>query len=404
MVKNEETVIVKIVNEITGEGNLIKEKNLVSEVRKANGDLSRTYEKQTSTQRKRITVNKIETETGQDVYSVQKEILAQGPKFQTHYLGVMFAGMALNRAMSNLTATSKEWVGVNEVLSTALGVVMLPATLAFLDEAVLPLSDALMKLPENMQLAIGAAALFGEGLGSALEFGGQIILGASAFKIAFPELAKKISSGLSSKIGKGVGATIGVTLTVASISMLIEGINSESMALELAGLLGTAFGLGVTGFSFAGITGGIIGFTLGVGVGLIIEWSIKENKWKSKAKELGIDDKTIGEHVFRSTLLGGILGSGKSPSSSYSSKAGAVDFALGSSSFQGFAVGGQVTSSGLHYLHEGETVLRKDQTNNNGGNMSIVYNVTVSDKREFEAMLRKNNESIKNEVRRIVKI
>ena len=213
MVVNEETILVRIINKVEGADELVKESNLLSTVKKDNGDLTKVYEEQTGVQRTRVTVTEKSNAAGEKQVKVQKETLAQGPRFKMHFLGIMFGGMALNRAMSNLTATSKEWVGTGEIMATTMGVVMLPATLALLDNAILPLSEALLALPPEIQTVIGVTIIGLEGLGKVLETGGQIALGVGAFSIAFPGLATRIMSGLTRALatpaGRGIGVVIG---------------------------------------------------------------------------------------------------------------------------------------------------------------------------------------------------
>jgi len=67
-----------------------------------------------------------------------------------------------------------------------------------------------------------------------------------------------------------------------------------------------------------------------------------------------------------------------------------------------FKTGGIMPHTGLAYLHAGETVI---PANRSGGViLNVTYNVTVSDKREFEEMLDRNNRQLLNETRRIVKV
>jgi len=402
---NEETILVRIINKVEGADELVKESNLLSTVKKDNGDLIKVYEEQTNSQRKRVTVTEKATASGERQVKVQKETLAQGPRFKMHYLGIMFGGMALNRAMSNLTATSKEWVGIGELMSTTMGVVMLPATLELLDMAVLPLMEALLGMPEWVQTTVGVTVMGLEGLGKIAEFGGQIALGAGAFSIAFPALATKIGKGLTSalskNIGKGVVIAVGLTIAWGSIVSLKSAIEEGSLIKEIMSIIGIGTGLGMVGLMLGGPVGGLIGFTLGIGIGLIIDWHIAENRWKKKAEELGVSEEIIGEHALRSTALGSIMMSGKKPSFKFRQQETLVDSILGGDyNYASFAVGGNVSNTGLHFLHEGETVLRKDQAEMQGGNFSVTYNVTVSDKREFEQLLRANNQQLVRDVRR----
>lgn len=102
------------------------------------------------------------------------------------HLGIMFAGMALNRAMTSLTQTSRDWVGMGEIMSTTMGVVMLPATMDLLENGLIPLSSWFLDLPEPAQEAIGQVTFALQGLGGALMVGGQLALGLNSMKILWP--------------------------------------------------------------------------------------------------------------------------------------------------------------------------------------------------------------------------
>ena len=67
----------------------------------------------------------------------------------------------------------------------------------------------------------------------------------------------------------------------------------------------------------------------------------------------------------------------------------------------GLQSGGFIKSEGLAYLHSGETVIPKNSSNS--VNLSVTYNVNVSDKREFEDMLNENNIKLTEDVRRLIK-
>ena len=67
------------------------------------------------------------------------------------------------------------------------------------------------------------------------------------------------------------------------------------------------------------------------------------------------------------------------------------------------AVGGSIRKSGRYYLHEGEEVTSKSDVKSGQIIVNTTYHVNVSDKREFEDMLRKNNQQLTSNVRRIVK-
>jgi len=68
--------------------------------------------------------------------------------------------------------------------------------------------------------------------------------------------------------------------------------------------------------------------------------------------------------------------------------------------FPGRAVGGNIGTTGPYLLHQGERVISKQQNGN--ASINVTYNVTVSDKREFESMLERNNRQLTADVRRLV--
>lgn len=441
-------------------------------------------------------------------------------KFQMEQLGVMFAGMALNRAMSTLSATSREWVGVGELMSTMMGVVMLPTTMDLLNFGVLPLFDALTNLPEGAQKAIGLVALGLEALGGVMLVGGQLMLGMDSTatllsKIAGvkPELifTSKGLKGLSDKLApvmknlKNMAA--GVVIGFA-IKDLVEGdvMGAISKSMIAAGLY----------FNNGWLIGAGVVLTL-ASDGMLAEWSVKffdmigfAAEWASDTLSKAITgnfadidfsafsglfddmDKVAAERVLSGEAMsaalinrvGGVRGAldtlnrselealreiddeydkgiistheeyleqidktkkefawiaevslpkvaaayepiiergesvlsnllkitsiGKAASTA-SSTFGSLGFnpvSFISNLFSGDegnkAVGGRVNRTGRYFLHEGEEVINKNQTAS-GVALQVTYNVTVSDKREFEQMLRANNEKLTSDVRRMAK-
>jgi hypothetical protein len=385
---NEEQILVRIINKVEGSEELIKEKNLISEVTKSNGDLTKVYEDQTAAQRKRVTVTEKSTKEGREQNVVGMETLQQGPKFQMHFLGIMFGGMALNRAMSSLTATSKEWVGIGELMSTTMGVVMLPATLALLDEAVLPLMDALLSMPENVQTIVGVTVLGLENLGKIAEIGGQIALGAAAFSYQFPAMATAIKTGLTSalsrSIGTGIVVSVGLIVAWESIDFIRDGIEEGSLKKELLGVLGLGTGLGLAGLAIGGPVGGLLGFTLGISMGLVIDWFIKEG---GVAEGL----ETIGD--FAKSKFGASISAVLGPTARGVAIAGGF---IGDR----FADQESTINTNSFVSESGQGFSSSNNTSNQSGNISIVNNINVADKREFERMIKVNNDTLVREVRR----
>jgi len=156
-------VLVRIKNEVLGLEKLQAQEKVMGDLNKNTRDAVPENNKLTDSQRKQNSTTKEGTAN-------QKDLLMAN-------LGVMFAGMALQRGMQNLSKTSREWVGTGELMADTMGVVMLPTTIALMENGIIPLSEMLMSLPEGAQKSIGAVALSLEGLGGVMMTGGQLALG-----------------------------------------------------------------------------------------------------------------------------------------------------------------------------------------------------------------------------------
>lgn len=436
-------------------------------------------------------------------------------KFQMEQLGVMFGGMALNRAMSNLNATAREWAGMNELMSTAMGIVMLPTTMDLLNFGILPLFDALINLPEGAKKAIGLVALGLEGLGAVMLVGGQLMLGLDSTATLLSKIAGVkpefifTSKGLSSLqrkltplVGKlktlGKFAAAGILISVA-IKDLGEGqvVAALGDAFALAGIL--IGGLGGLALMTVGVTLKLLGdedflvdvLKVGFKIGKTLNSIIKEavisgftmrnfnvdniEGFGNVARAFGraieeIQQEQAGEGIFdfiaypenmlaavqedidrlEEELKDDIINkkeylaeliplvdkqekilkrwqaafakneefkteSKEIEKTSLTSSTGAFPTAspLGFNPISFIAnlfkdegnkaVGGRINRTGRYFLHEGEEVINKNQTSG-GVAMQVTYNVTVSDKREFEQMLRTNNDKLTADVRRMAKI
>ena len=97
----------------------------------ANKDKSFDLVQKQITDRMQGTRREIETLTTRNGKLVQqnKRVVTGYQRFHMELLSVMFAGMALSRAMGGLLQSSRQMVGVNEMLATTLGVTFLPAAI-----------------------------------------------------------------------------------------------------------------------------------------------------------------------------------------------------------------------------------------------------------------------------------
>ena len=451
---------------------------------------------------------------GMKMISTGRTLTKGFQKFQMENLGVMFAGMALNRTMSTLNATSREWLGIGELTSTMMGITMLDANMDLLQFGILPLFDALTNLPPAAQKAIGLTAIALEGLGGVMMVGGQFMLGLDSTATLLAKVA-----GVRPEI---IFSSKGLSALKTNLAPIMKNLGT---AARYAGT-GIAIAMAISDLSEGDVTGAITdgmiaagfyyknGWLLGAGIvlkmaneGMLADWSIKffdiigfASEWASDTLEKAVTfrggdidfspfmelfddmDTKAAERVLSGDAMsaalinrvGGVQGAldilNKSQQDeaqelqdkydlgvilsveelnrqlNESSKAydiiNTVNLTAMENSYEkieerggnildnllriastvltfgtapslfsnwadyigGKAVGGNIGSSGSYYLHEGETVLRKDESGNQSGNITVTYNVNVSDKREFEQMLRANNDKLTADVRRMSKV
>lgn len=112
--------------------------------------------------------------------------------FRMEMLGVMFFGMSLTRVIRGLTSTAMEWYGVNEVLTTALGILFLPVAETLLNwalwflEVVSNLTDTQKQWLKWVVLGIGI-------LGTFLTVAGTVVLGIGSMMSAFTVLLSPLA-------------------------------------------------------------------------------------------------------------------------------------------------------------------------------------------------------------------
>jgi len=121
----------------------------------------------------------------QDVGQASKKAAIMGRRFKMEWLGIMFAGMALDRAFGGLVRTQLKLFGVTDMMSSAWTIVMLPVM-----EKILPLIynliEVFMNLPEKVKLVIGTFILFGAVFGKILLVVGQVMLAVTSLMVVGP--------------------------------------------------------------------------------------------------------------------------------------------------------------------------------------------------------------------------
>jgi len=318
--------------------------------------------------------------------------------FRMEMLGVMFFGMAMQRVLFGLLKTSKEWTGVNEILSTALGVLFLPIAEKLLEWA-LKFLNWVDQLSEKEKKTIGWFVLVGGAVGTLLFLIGTLSLGIGSMILAFnfskvativgslgqvgasaTAAATKVAT-LKSILGKTILVAVGISIAWAGFTYIKKGIDEGSLLKEIIGVLLMGIGLGTAGgalgLTLLGVSSGVIGFTLGIGIGLIISWTIQKNKYESDLA------KRMAEKQFGTATAVEAVSRGFSPTGGQGTYMG-VESTPTLSSFQNMNISSSLIGAGRT------------------GNVTVspTYNITIPDKKEFEDMLERNNRDMVNEFRR----
>lgn len=324
--------------------------------------------------------------------------------FRMELLGIMFFGMMLNRVFMGLMRTSLEWVGINEILSAALGILFLPIALLILDWAIAFL-EFVSRLPDGVKMAIGAIVLLGAALGGLLFIVGSIGLGIGSLFVGIGEMAGTnfIGSFAAAMKGFNVMKFLGIGATIISIGWLIHELNKGNII--------AAIGAGIAGIGF------VTGNPWLIGLGLLITLMGDVDLQRQITKLfLSILDQVIafGEKIGQmiTNIFSGRKWNAGIDLSGF--KAGieeaAPNFQSGffKSTLPQFANGGVVpgsVGSPMPILAHGGERVTPVHGSSSGAPVVInaTYNVNVSDRREFEDMLRANNIKLTEDVRRLTK-
>ena len=197
--------------------------------------------------------------------NVKKGVAIHG-RFHMELLGVMFAGMALQRTMMGLLQPAMQATGIFEYWSSVLTVLFLPTVLALLP-AILELGSFIMDLSPAMKNIIGALVLFGATMGG-------LLFGIGTLGLAFFSLQIAVG-GLGIAMGPLIIAAAAVAAAVAILFLawqenwfgIREAVDRARPLIETAlTLVGEAVNL------FKGLVKEAIGLVLDVLGELGIEW------------------------------------------------------------------------------------------------------------------------------------
>ena len=426
-------VLVRLVGEVKGFEKWDKVSGTIKKVGGVTKELNGQYASLNNGQQRLVDVQVKYGKNGEKQSRINDRIIKQNERFHMEYLGLLFAGMALQRTMAGINQTSKEWLGINELMSTAMGVVTLPAMMGLLNDAVLPLVEGLLELPEGVQLTIGVSTLALEAVGGLASIVGQGAMGMYALK----QLGVPIST-----TGKIAGAGVGIVLAVSSIALLNSGIKEGDILKEVYGMLGALGSGAAAGFAIAGVPGAVGGIIITMGATLVMSLTAAKAELADKEKTKKEFDKQMSkmkddfmkenEGGTPTTLPSQNISAPFTPPKEISMPTSMTSQFNATGPFTGGfttptttkssnmfsniwnslfgkkgerAVGGNIPNTGMYMMHEGERVLRKDEVSNANSSQSvnITYNVNVSDKREFENMLKDYSRRMTEDIRRLSK-
>ncbi len=354
------------------------------------------------------TTRKLNSQTGKMDLALRKT--TRGVKsFNFAWLSVMFAGMALTRVFGGLIKAQFQLFGITELFTNLMTIILLPL-MELLLPIFLKLFEIFSELPDGVKLAIGAFILLGFVFGILLMIIGQVALAVGGFTLLWPVLGTAAAAVIGGIVGS-LGLILGV---IAIIIIIVAGmfIAWKNNFLGMKTIVDN-FISGVKQIfnGLVGVIGGVLNIIKGIflgdfelvkqGIVMIFNGLIDIIKGKFKALTSFILGVFVGAlqvvwNIVKLIIDGikfivtgiGKLG-GKTPS-----------IGLG---LPGRQSGGIIPETGPFMLHKGEKVLPAHQARGSSG--EIVINQTnvinVSDKRELEDMIRRNNLKLTDDIRRL---
>lgn len=279
--------------------------------------------------------------------------------FRMEMLGIMFFGMAINRAFGSLIRTSKEWMGVTEVLTTTLGILFLPLAETLLNWA-LKFMEIVGGLSERQKKWIGIIVLVGMALAGIIFLVGTFALGIGSLIQAFA-----LFGGAATSVVTVASAIGSVLLVLGGLILIVKGVYDIFKGkFEGIGLIIT--GIGIILLLFIGWWA-----LIPIAVGLAAFWVIKHWEkvkgwfssfwgWLKSSAKAAID---FLKNAFLSfTGLGLVM-------------------KIGSKVLGSFQTGGVVPQTGPYMLHQGETVV---PTQGGGGGFAPTINITASVSSDYD--------------------
>lgn len=244
-------------------------------------DLAKDVTRQTTV------TKRLDEKTGKYSETVRTKLTPTVKRFKFEFLGIMFAGMAIERAFKGITQAGMDMYGMGELINDAYGLTMLPI-MDLLGDSMLGVIDTILNMSDEQKMAIGGALLMGQAFGGVLSAVGQLVLFSSSLQAMggfggfFAELNKIFTS---------LGAYAGKTLTTV--------LNMTGGDKVLADI--TAFGK--TPFVLGGKT-----FTMGQAIGTGLAVLVMVNIAKKLMEGGKVDYADLFEIGFAGYLMGGWKG------------------------------------------------------------------------------------------------
>lgn len=208
----------------TGVKEVEKDMKIISDVVAQQNSYS--IESQTSSVKLNKATNKQEHSIRTKLVPTQQKLNGEMKRFKMEALGIMFGGMAIEKAFSKMTKAGFDLYQISDILNTTYAVMMLPV-MDILGEAIFGIADYLMGLGEEERMVIGTTMILGQALGTVLAGLGQAILFVSSLQSigGLAGLFKELT-GIFTKLGSmtGKALTFGIEIASGAKDLVIKGV------------------------------------------------------------------------------------------------------------------------------------------------------------------------------------
>lgn len=220
-----------------------------------------------------------------------KKLTVGSKQFKMEYLGLMFAGMALNRTFGSFNRLGEEMLGITSFLSTAFSILSMQSIIGLADvfysagEAIIDFAMAEDEASKTVKSFIGGISLISEFGGSTLAIVGQLVLALSSLSMAFPGVST-IAGPLVGSMITGLGAMLNtISGLPTELKLLGGGLGAIGAVLAAQPAIQAAENAGMGSTQVAATLGA-------AGIGTAIAMSPSVFDWNNEQSEAmkGMDD------------------------------------------------------------------------------------------------------------------